>query len=223
MSIDPADRVRLSGHDIEKADLADWRFMFVSIEAVFDLPSYAVGLELVAEIGALAEESDHHPDLLLRWGRLVVKLMSHDAGGVTWRDVRMAERISALAAGRRAVARPELVQVVEIALDTWDRDTIRPFWAAILGVPDKPDHPMELIDPDGRVHTLWFQETGPHETPRQRFHYDVRVAHDTVQERIAAAIAAGGRLVSDEHAPAFWVLADAQGNQACLTTWQGRD
>lgn len=222
MSIDPADRVRLTGDDVEKAGLADWRFMFVTIEAVFDLPSYAVGLELVAEIGAAAEEADHHPDLLLRWGRLVVKLMSHDAGGVTHRDLRLAERISELAAGRRAVARPELVQVVEIALDTADRDEIRPFWAAVLGVPDRPEQPMELVDPDGRVHTLWFQESEPHDLPRQRFHYDVRVAHDTVEARIDAAVAAGGTLVDDGHAPAFWVLADPQGNKACLTTWQGR-
>ena len=58
---------------------------------------------------------------------------------------------------------------------------------------------------------------------RSRFHYDVRVAHDTVQDRVAAAVAAGGTLVSDASAPAFWVLADPQGNKACLTTWQGRD
>jgi len=37
------------------------------------------------------------------------------------------------------------------------------------------------------------------------------------------ALAAGGRLVSDAAAPAFWVLADAEGNEACICTWQGRD
>jgi 4a-hydroxytetrahydrobiopterin dehydratase len=44
-----------------------------------------------------------------------------------------------------------------------------------------------------------------------------------VEGRIAAAIEAGGELVDDTAAPAFWVLADPQGNRACLTTWQGRE
>jgi 4a-hydroxytetrahydrobiopterin dehydratase len=41
-----------------------------------------------------------------------------------------------------------------------------------------------------------------------------------VQPRIDAAVAAGGTLVSDKEAPSFWVLADPQGNQVCLCTWQ---
>ena len=41
--------------------------------------------------------------------------------------------------------------------------------------------------------------------------------------RIERALAAGGRLVSDSRAPAFWILADPEGNEACVCTWQGRD
>jgi len=40
---------------------------------------------------------------------------------------------------------------------------------------------------------------------------------------VEATLAAGGKLLSDAEAPAFWVLADAEGNEACITTWQGRD
>ena len=40
---------------------------------------------------------------------------------------------------------------------------------------------------------------------------------------MAAAIAAGGTMLSDAEAPAFWVFADVEGNEACVTTWQGRD
>lgn len=58
---------------------------------------------------------------------------------------------------------------------------------------------------------------------RNRIHLDISVPHDESQERIDAALAAGGVLVSDAAAPAFWVLADAEGNEACITTWQGRD
>ncbi len=46
---------------------------------------------------------------------------------------------------------------------------------------------------------------------------------DEAHQRIAATVAAGGTLVYDAEAPAFWVLADPEGNEACVTTWQGRD
>jgi 4a-hydroxytetrahydrobiopterin dehydratase len=49
------------------------------------------------------------------------------------------------------------------------------------------------------------------------------VPHDQVEARIAAPIAADGHLVTDEHAPAWWVLADAEGNEACVATTMGRD
>ena len=58
---------------------------------------------------------------------------------------------------------------------------------------------------------------------RNRIHLDVDVPPERAAARIEAALAAGGRLISDAAAPAFWVLADAEGNEACICTWQGRD
>jgi 4a-hydroxytetrahydrobiopterin dehydratase len=58
---------------------------------------------------------------------------------------------------------------------------------------------------------------------RNRIHLDVWVPHDQAEARIAAAIAAGGHLVTDQQAPSWWVLADAEGNEACVATWMGRD
>jgi 4a-hydroxytetrahydrobiopterin dehydratase len=58
---------------------------------------------------------------------------------------------------------------------------------------------------------------------RNRIHLDVSVPHDEARQRMDAALAAGGTLVYDAEAPAFWVLADPEGNEACVTTWQGRD
>ncbi|MEJ8645447.1 VOC family protein [Streptomyces sp. MS1.HAVA.3] len=58
---------------------------------------------------------------------------------------------------------------------------------------------------------------------RNRIHLDVSVPHDEALRRIEAALAAGGRLLSAARAPAFWVLADGEGNEACVSTWQGRD
>jgi 4a-hydroxytetrahydrobiopterin dehydratase len=58
---------------------------------------------------------------------------------------------------------------------------------------------------------------------RNRIHIDVWVPPDQAEARIAAAIAADGHLVTDEHALAFWVLADVEGNEACVATIRGRD
>jgi 4a-hydroxytetrahydrobiopterin dehydratase len=51
----------------------------------------------------------------------------------------------------------------------------------------------------------------------------VRVPPEVAEDRVKAALEAGGTLVSDERAPTVWVLADTHGNKACVTTWLGRD
>jgi 4a-hydroxytetrahydrobiopterin dehydratase len=89
---------------------------------------------------------------------------------------------------------------------------------------DQPGDPGGgLLDPARHGPAVWFQQMDAPRPQRNRIHLDVSVPHDQLQRRLAAALEAGGRLLTDEHAPAFWVLADAEGNEACLTTWQGRD
>ena len=118
------------------------------------------------------------------------------------------------------------VQVLEIGIDALDAAAIRPFWRAVLGYVDEPgwSGPWDgLIDPLGQGPAVWFQRMDAPRPQRNRIHFDVSVPHDEAEPRIRAALAAGGKLLSDAEAPAFWVLADAEGNEACITTWQGRD
>jgi 4a-hydroxytetrahydrobiopterin dehydratase len=213
----------LSFHDVEAAGLADWRMLFSALHTRFRTGDFATGLALTNAIGALAEEADHHPDLDLRYPHLTVVLMSHDVFGVTLRDVDLARAISAAAADLGVAADPAATSVVEIALDTEDYEVVKPFWRAVLGLDDSPAESQELRDLSGALPTLWFQETEPHDEPRQRFHLDIRVPADVAPDRIAAALAAGGVLVSDERAPRFTVMADAHGNKVCVTTGLGRD
>jgi 4a-hydroxytetrahydrobiopterin dehydratase len=226
MTIDDADKVLLGGQDVEAELLADWRIMFGALHARFATGDFATGLRLVDGIGAEAEEQDHHPDLDLRYPHLDVRLSSHDVGGVTQRDVRLARRISDLAAGLGTTARTSQVQVLELALDTHDDEEIKPFWKAVLDLEESAGQPDELRDLRGALPTVWFQQSqplGPDEPePEQRWHLDVRVPPEVAEQRLAAALAAGGTLVSDEMAPRFWVVADPQGNKACITTWVGR-
>jgi 4a-hydroxytetrahydrobiopterin dehydratase len=212
----------LSLRDVEAEGLSDWRLLFSALHTRFRTRSFATGLELVNRIGEEAEAMNHHPDLDLRYPHLNVRLTSHDSGGVTARDIRLARKISEFAASANVAADPSAVSVLELALDSEDYRAIKPFWRAVLALRDSRAE-EELVDPDGALPTLWFQETDAHEPPRQRFHVDVRVPPEVARERIDAALAAGGTLVSEEHAPSFWVLADAQGNKACVTTGEGRD
>jgi 4a-hydroxytetrahydrobiopterin dehydratase len=205
------------------AGLTDWRRLFDSLHARFRTRDFETGVELVNRIAALAEEANHHPDVDPRYPTLAIRTYSHDVGSVTSRDVDLARGISAAAADLGVEADPSSLSVVEIALDTADHEEIKPFWKAVLGLTDDPSHDTQMFDTVGSLPTMWFQHTEPHDEPRQRFHLDIRVPDDVADERIAAALAAGGTLVSDENAPRFTVLADAQGNKACVTTGRGRE
>jgi 4a-hydroxytetrahydrobiopterin dehydratase len=211
----------LSGDQVEAMGVDDWRSMYGAIEAWFDTGDFATGLRLVDAIGAAAEEAGHHPDVTLTYGAVHVLLTSHDVGGKTRRDVDLARRISEIAADLSVRATPEKVQRLELALDTWDVPAMQRFWSAVQGVEPDPTSD-EVRDPTGVNPTIWFQETDEHDEPRQRFHLDLRVPPDQVEARLAAAMEAGGTLVSDAEAPRFWVVADPQGNKICLCTHRTR-
>lgn len=214
---------KLTGQQVADAGLAGWVNLLGGLQTRITTSDFATGLALVDAIGAAAEQMDHHPNLDLRYGHLGVRLTSHDTGGITGRDIRLARRISALVADANLELDAAHLSRVELGLDTPAAATILPFWAAVQAVapPPEPDAD-ELPDPSGSSPTLWFQASGSEE-PRQRWHPDIWVDPADVQPRIDAALATGGTLVSEEEAPSFWVLADPDGNRVCLCTWQDRD
>ncbi|MBK1783602.1 VOC family protein [Prauserella cavernicola] len=205
---------------VEQVELADWRWLLGMLRARFEAGSFGAGAEFVAVVGRLCDADDSHPDVDLRAGQVQFVLRDHDTGGVTEREVRLAERISALALEHGLTPVPDRVQVLELALDTPEREAVLPFWAAVLGGDETAG---QVADPARELPPLWFQTTGSTAPDRQRFHLDVTVPPELAEERITAAIAAGGRVVDDGHAPAFVVLADPDGNKACVCTELGRD
>lgn len=212
----------LTYQQVLDAGLDDWRLLMWPLQTRLRTGDFATGLALVGRIGEVAEELGHHPDLDLRYTHLNVRVFSHDVGAVTRRDVELARRISELAREAGVPADPESVSQLEIALDTPDTAAVRPFWLAVLGMPAGREDANDVRDAEGDLTTLWFQPSGSQE-PRQRFHLDIRVPPEVARQRIDAALAAGGTLVSDEEAPAFVVLADPDGNKVCVCTSAGRD
>jgi 4a-hydroxytetrahydrobiopterin dehydratase len=212
----------LTRREVSEAEgLDDWRVLLLTLQTSFRTGSMATGLELAARIGAAADEANHHPDLTVTYPRLHVLLTTHDAGGLTDRDVELARTISAIADKMGIDAEPAVVTQLEIAIDALDIDRVRPFWEAVLGY--RTDGDDASADPYARNPLFWFQQMDEPRPQRNRIHIDVTVPHDVAEERIAAALAAGGTVVSDDRAPAFWVLADPGGNEACICTWQSRD
>lgn len=200
--------------------LPGWRVLYGKIHATFVTGSFVRGLELVNGIGELAEAANHHPDIVLRYPSVGVSLVSHDVGGLTARDVDLGTKISALAADMGVDGDLTAPEVVEIGIDVMDKAAVLPFWQAVLDYKKAGD--VDLVDPRGTGPTVWFQQMDEPRPQRNRIHLDVAVPHDLAQQRVTAAVEAGGQVVTDEYAPAWWVLADVEGNEACVTTWQGR-
>ncbi|MEJ7689930.1 MAG: VOC family protein [Nocardioidaceae bacterium] len=209
---------KLTSKQILDARLDDWRKLAQALHARFLAGDFVSGLGFVTAVAEAAERANHHPDVTLSYPFVDVKLISHDVSQVTQRDIDLARRISDIAREQGIGAEPSALTELEFALDTADLAAVGPFWAALLtGSPDalRGD---DVVDPGGRLPLLWFQHTDADKTPRQRFHLDLWVPHDLAEERIAAAVAAGGRVVDDEEAPSFVVLADPEGNRACVCT-----
>jgi 4a-hydroxytetrahydrobiopterin dehydratase len=201
-------------------DLGDWRYVLSAIRTQFRAGSFTAAAALAAEIADIADVADHHPDIEIRYpDRVHVLLTTHAVGGISTLDAEIARLISETARQAGATVEASAAQALEIAIDTMDADRIRPFWAAAL---DYREQDGSLVDPLRVGPAVWFQDMDEPRTERNRIHLDVSVAHDIAEERVAAVIAAGGTLVTDEHAKAFWVLADADGNECCICTWQDR-
>jgi 4a-hydroxytetrahydrobiopterin dehydratase len=215
---------RISNQQILDARLADWRKLAQGLHARFLIPDFTVAAAFLTGVAEAAEAANHHPDVKLTYGVVDVALSTHEEGRwVTTADVEMARTISALAAKAGLRPDPGSVTQLELALDTAHEQLAGPFWAALFtGSPDNKVYDT-VFDPTDRVPSLWFQGTEEHETPRQRWHFDLWLAPETAAMRIAAALAAGGTLVDDSEAPMFVVLADPEGNKVCVCTAEGRD
>ncbi len=210
-------------------DELGWRVILGSLLASVPVPSLARGAEVAAlAVATAGADADGHVRLDVRADRVELRLATAGPGRATERDVELARAITdALTTEGLSIAPPTTgparpVQTLEIAIDALDIPAVRPFWAAVLGYEDDADH-GEVRDPAGQGPTIWFQQMDEPRTQRNRIHFDIIVPHDEAEGRIAAAVAAGGHVVSDTAARAFWILADSDGNEVCVCTWQDRD
>ncbi len=224
-------RDMLSDQQIADADLVDWRKLGQGLHARFIPSSFASGTRFLAAVAEVNDTARHAVQVRMDARFVDPKLISEDAiyrdedgvehqvEWVTQRDIELARRISDVARRDAIRADPSSITTIELALDTAHAGAVARVWSALLtgGAEAQGQGAIseDVRDATWRVPILWFQETEEHETPRQRFHVDVQVPYDVADQRIAAALAAGGVLVQDSD-PSYVVIADPDGNRACV-------
>jgi 4a-hydroxytetrahydrobiopterin dehydratase len=89
----------LTDSEVQQAltGLRGWERKGIAIQRIFQFADFNAAMRFVNEVAAAAEQANHHPDIDIRYNKVTTSLISHDAGGITKRDVRMAERINQIA------------------------------------------------------------------------------------------------------------------------------
>jgi 4a-hydroxytetrahydrobiopterin dehydratase len=206
---------------------ADWRVVAEGAVAFFRTESFEASARLVAAIAAIEGLDEHPPAVDVRHDGVTVRLIDAtvDYMGMTTRELDRARLISDAAREAGATADPSSIQTITIIPGSPDRPSIMPFWQAALGYVPRPDSPDEdLIDRHDRGPAFWFEEMDePRADGGGAIHLAIWVPPEAAEARVAAVLAAGGRMVRDEYAPAWWTLADPAGNEADIATTIGRD
>jgi 4a-hydroxytetrahydrobiopterin dehydratase len=194
----------------------DWVVLHGGATAVFRIGSLSEAARLAEAVAKLPGLESSETLLTIADASLTVRL-SRDLWQLEPRHVELARAVSALARAHGAVADRAAVQEVQLAIAA-KRDAIDVgFWRAVLGyVPMAEDN---AIDPLGHGSTVWMQELDEAKPLRHAMHLDVSVAREHVAARLKAALAAGGRIVDESHAPSHWTLADRAGNRVCICAW----
>lgn len=210
----------ISDADFSNADgAADWRVLFWGAKTLFATGDFATGARLIAAIAAEVDEVGHAPLIDLRPDTVTVTLITIGVG-LSDLDLELARRISRVAASLGLTANPAAVQHVQLAFDAADPEAVMEFWRAALGYVRVGE--ADMVEPNLIGPTAWFQKKD-HVAPRNRIHVDVSVPHDQAEARVAAILAAGGRMLGDKYAPESWSLIDVEGNVVDVATWQGRE
>jgi 4a-hydroxytetrahydrobiopterin dehydratase len=210
----------------ESEGVEEWRVVGDGACAYFRTGSFAASARLVQAISQLPGIEEHPPDVDVRHDGVTVRLITYtdDYYGMSRRDVEMARRISAAARQLDLAADPSAVQSLLVIPGATSTAEVMPFWRAALGYEPRRDSPAEdLVDPHGRGPGFWFEQMNEPRADGGAIHVAAWVPYEQAEARIAAALAAGGRMVRDEFAPAWWTLADAAGNEVDIATTRGRD
>jgi 4a-hydroxytetrahydrobiopterin dehydratase len=194
----------------------DWVVLHGGATAVFRVRSLGDAARLAEAVARVAGLESSGALLTIGDDRLTVRL-SRGVFRLEERHVDLARAVSATALSHGAVADRAGVHEVQLAIAARPDALDVGFWRAVLGYAPLADD--NAVDPLGHGSTVWMQELDADKSLRHAMHVDVSVAREQAEARVAAALAAGGRIVDDADAPAGWILADRAGNRVCIAAW----
>lgn len=192
-----------------------WRVVEVGPQAAFTATSLAQAARLVPDVVAASESHGVPADIDVRAEGVVVRIpcgMSIPAAAPAF-----AAAVSRAAADYRLAAAPSLVQNIGVYVAHHSGADVRPFFLAALGYTELGE--TDALDPLRTGPQLAFNPIRHDSAGRGRTHFDVFVPADQAQARVDAALAAGGRLVDDLHAPAWWILASPDNHGVDIASW----
>ena len=201
----------------EAGGVEDWRILAWGPHAYYRIDSFAEGARFVTAIAEIGDDTGHFPDVDLRPGGVTVHIFTGPDGSLSELELTLARRISEVAGELGLEPDPSQLQVVGIAVAEDADADVRQFWAAALGYEYLGDE--DVVDPHRRNPHLWFHKLNPPRGGRGRVHIDVNVPAGQAEARVAAALAAGGRIADDSHGPEWWTLASPDNHGVDIAAW----
>jgi 4a-hydroxytetrahydrobiopterin dehydratase len=197
--------------------VGDWRVTATGPQAVFTATSLTRAADLIAPVVAAAEQFGVLPDVDVRPEGVVVRVPVRGPEGIPGAAADFAAAVSMAAAELQLTPDPSLAQSIGIYVAQHSQTDVRPFFTAALGYEDFGE--TDAVDPLRCGPQLAFNPITGDIPARGRTHLDVFVPADQAPSRVDAALAAGGRLVDDSHAPAWWSLASPDNHGVDIASW----
>lgn len=197
--------------------VADWRVTESGPQAVFLATSLSDAAALVAPIVEAAEQFGLRPDVDLRPEGVVVRIPDRTGDGIARVTPEFAAAVSRAAAELSLTPDASRAQTIGIYVAQHSEVDVRPFFLAALGYEELGE--TDAADPLRVGPQLAFNPISPDAPARGRTHFDVFVPADQVKARVEAALAAGGRLADDTHAPMWWSLASPDNHGVDIAAW----
>lgn len=197
--------------------VSDWRVTSTGPQAVFAATSLSHAAALVAPVVAAGERFGVQPDIDVRPEAVVVRVPYRSEDGIPAASAEFAATVSLAAAQLELVPDPSRAQTVGVYVAEHSAADVRPFFLAALGYDEFGE--SDAVDPLRSGPQLAFNPITGDAAARGRTHFDVFVPADHAQARVDAALAAGGRLVDDTHAPAWWSLASPDNHGVDIASW----
>ena len=207
--------------------LPGWTIVDGRLEISVRAQDFTQAIEFVNRFTNFAEAQDHHPDFEVRYNTVRMRVISHDVGHLTSRDVQFATSVDVLIDEMQLKRQPEKITRTQLVLISTDVASIKPFWQAVLGFQEAKNDENVLVDRSDVLPSIRFQQYADSDEAQKddnllgalgQAHLDVFIPADLAQGRVEEALEAGGKLLNATHSPSEWELSDIDGNRAFVRT-----